>query len=95
LGRSDQPGDGYDVPTRARDDIKVLDRFGIGNAVFVGRSLAGSELSQLGLPHPDRVDKLVYLDAAGLAERFVFSEEPAAPPQTRPPATRLPSARQG
>ncbi|MGH6915771.1 MAG: alpha/beta fold hydrolase, partial [Geminicoccales bacterium] len=46
FGRSDQPEDGYDVRTRARDDIRVLDQFGIGKAVFVGHSLAGSELSR-------------------------------------------------
>jgi non-heme chloroperoxidase len=90
FGRSDQPEDGYDVRTRARDDIKVLDHFGIDKAVFVGHSLAGSELSQLGLEYPDRVDKLVYLDAADLAERFVFPEEPAGPPYTDEDGRSLP-----
>jgi non-heme chloroperoxidase len=90
FGRTDQPEDGYDVRTRVRDDIKVLDHFGIGKAVFVGHSLAGSELSRLGLAHPDRVDKLVYLDAADLAERFVFPEEPAGPPYTDEDGRSLP-----
>ena len=90
FGRSDQPEDGYDVRTRARDDIKVLDHFGIDKAVFVGHSLAGSELSQLGLAYPDRVDKLLYLDAADLAERFVFPEEPAGPPYTDEDGRSLP-----
>ena len=89
-GRSDQPDDGYDVRTRARDDIKVLDHFGIDKAVFVGHSLAGSELSELGLAYPDRVDKLVFLDAADLAERFVFPEEPAGPPYTDEDGRSLP-----
>jgi pimeloyl-ACP methyl ester carboxylesterase len=80
FGRSDQPAGGYDLRTRARDDIAVLDHFGIDKAVFVGHSLAGSELSELGLAWPDRVDKLVYLDAADLAQRFVFAQEPAGPP---------------
>jgi non-heme chloroperoxidase len=79
-GRSDQPEDGYDVRTRARDDIEVLDHFGIDKAVFVGHSVAGSELSQLGLAYPDRVDKLVYLDAADLSQRFrPDREEPPGP----------------
>lgn len=90
FGRSDQPEDGYDLRTRARDDIKVLDHFGIDKAVFVGHSLAGSELSWLGLAYPDRVDKLVYLDAADLAERFVFPEEPAGPPYTDEDGRSLP-----
>ncbi|MFO1038258.1 MAG: alpha/beta hydrolase [Geminicoccaceae bacterium] len=68
---SSQPKGGYDVPTRVADDIAVLDALDIGKAVFVGHSLAGSELSALGLKHPGRVEKLVYLDAADLSERFV------------------------
>ena len=79
---SSQPRDGYDVPTRAADDIAVLDAMGIEKAVFVGHSLAGSELSRLGLDYPDRVDKLVYLDASDLAERF--SPDRAEPPGAQP-----------
>jgi pimeloyl-ACP methyl ester carboxylesterase len=67
---SSQPRNGYDVPTRAKDDIAVLDALGIGKAVLVGHSLAGSELSELALKYPARVERLVYLDAADLANRF-------------------------
>jgi pimeloyl-ACP methyl ester carboxylesterase len=79
---SSQPRNGYDVPTRAADDIAVLDALGIDKAVFVGHSLAGSELSRLGLAYGARVDKLVYLDAADLSERFKPSrrEPPGAQP---------------
>jgi pimeloyl-ACP methyl ester carboxylesterase len=70
---SSLPRNGYDVPTRAADDIAVLDALGIDKAVFVGHSLAGSELSELGLKYRARVDKLVYLDAADLSERFLPS----------------------
>jgi pimeloyl-ACP methyl ester carboxylesterase len=80
-GQSDQPAEGYDVRTRARDDIEVLDHFKIRKAVFVGHSVAGAELSQLGLVYPHRVDKLVYLDAADLSQRFrPDREEPPGPP---------------
>jgi len=77
---SSQPRHGYDVPTRAADDIAVLDALGIRKAVFVGHSLAGSELSELGQRYAARVDKLVYLDAADLSERFLPSrrEPPGA-----------------
>ena len=67
---SSQPRTGYTVPTRVADDIAVLDALGIDKAVLVGHSLGGSELSELGLNHAKRVDKLVYLDAPDLAERF-------------------------
>jgi hypothetical protein len=65
---SSQPQHGYDVETRARDDIAVLDAFGIRKATFVGHSLASSELSEIGEVYHHRVDKLVYLDALDLAE---------------------------
>jgi pimeloyl-ACP methyl ester carboxylesterase len=79
---SSQPEHGYDVPARAADDIAVLDHFGIDKAVFVGHSAAGMELSELGLAYPDRVDKLVYLDAADLSERSKVRREPPFPVYT-------------
>jgi pimeloyl-ACP methyl ester carboxylesterase len=75
---SSQPEQGYDVDTRARDDIAVLDALGISKATFVGHSLAGSELSKIGEVYNNRVDTLVYLDAADLAERF-FPSRPEPP----------------
>jgi pimeloyl-ACP methyl ester carboxylesterase len=67
---SSQPENGYDVETRATDDIKVLNALGIKKAVFVGHSIAGSELSKIAVKYPSYVDKLVYLDASDLSERF-------------------------
>jgi pimeloyl-ACP methyl ester carboxylesterase len=66
---SSQPPDGYDVPTRVADDIAVLDALNIDKAVLVGHSIAGSELSALAAAHPERVEKLVYLDASDLSKR--------------------------
>jgi pimeloyl-ACP methyl ester carboxylesterase len=80
---SSQPTDGHDVPTRAADDVAVLDALGIEKAVFVGHSAAGMELTELGRAHGARVDKLVYLDAADLAERFLPTRrEPPLPEYT-------------
>lgn len=67
---SSQPEAGYDLATRASDDIAVLDALDIDKAVFVGHSIAGSELSKIGEVYKQRVEKLIYLDAADLAERF-------------------------
>ena len=78
---SSQPKSGYDVETRAHDDIEVLKQLGISKAVFVGHSLAGAELSQLGLKYKSYVEKLVYLDALELAKRFQLPDIPAAPYQ--------------
>jgi pimeloyl-ACP methyl ester carboxylesterase len=76
---SSQPKDGYDVDTRARDDIEVLKALGIGKAVFVGHSVAGSELSKIAISHKNFVDKLVYMDADDLSERFQLPEIPPMP----------------
>ena len=76
---SSQPKQGYDVETRAHDDIEVLKYFGISKAAFVGHSLAGSELSKLGSKYQSYVTKLVYLDAYDLAKRFDRPEIPPVP----------------
>jgi pimeloyl-ACP methyl ester carboxylesterase len=72
-------GEGYDFDTRARDDIAVLDSLGISKAVFVGHSVAGSELSTIGLKYGERVEKLVYLDSFDLSKRFQLPEIPPPP----------------
>ena len=74
---SSQPADGYDVSTRVADDIAVLDSLKIDRVVLVGHSIAGSELSALAASHPDRVDKLVYLDAQDLSRRGEVPGPPA------------------
>jgi len=80
---SSQPESGYDVETRAHDDIEVLKQLGISKAIFAGHSIAGSELSKLGMKYKSYIEKLIYLDAFDLAKRF---ELPAIPPPPRMPA---------
>ena len=81
FGRSSQPAHGYDVDTRARDDIAVLDKLNIREAVFVGHSVAGTEMNKLGAVYPDRVKKLVYLDALDLGSGgWATLPQPPPPP---------------
>jgi non-heme chloroperoxidase len=84
FGRSSQPAHGYDIDTRARDDIAVLDKLNIREAVFVGHSVAGTELNKLGAVYPDRVKKLVYLDALDLGSGgwATLPQPPPAPELT-------------
>ena len=84
FGRSSQPAHGYDVDTRARDDIAVLDKLNIREAVFVGHSVAGTELNKLGAVYPDRVKKLVYLDALDIGSGgwVTLPQPPPPPPDT-------------
>lgn len=63
-GKSEKPKTGYDTATRTQDVVAFLDAMHVGRATLVGYSLAGDELTELAGTHPDRVAKLVYLDAA-------------------------------
>jgi pimeloyl-ACP methyl ester carboxylesterase len=82
FGRSSQPAHGYDVNTRARDDIAVLDKLNIRDAVFVGHSVSGTELNKLGAVYPDRVKKLVYLDALDIGSGgWATLPQPPPPPE--------------
>jgi pimeloyl-ACP methyl ester carboxylesterase len=64
-GLSDKPTSGYDTPTLVEDIRAFLDAKGIARATFVGYSIAGSEETLFAATHPNRVNKLVYLDATG------------------------------
>ncbi|HYI10923.1 MAG TPA: alpha/beta hydrolase [Thermoanaerobaculia bacterium] len=64
FGESDKPAGGYDVATRVEDIREFLDRMKIDRAHLVGHSLAGDELTLFATKYPQRVLKLVYLDAA-------------------------------
>jgi non-heme chloroperoxidase len=84
-GGSSQPAHGYDVDTRARDDITVLDKLNIREAVFVGHSLSGTELNKIGAVYPDRVKKLVYLDALDNgSDGWTSLPQPPPPPEDTP-----------
>src|SRR5687767_13024463 len=63
-GQSEKPEAGYDTATLVEDIRQFLNALKIDRAVLVGHSLAGDELTRFAGVHPDRVIKLVYLDAA-------------------------------
>lgn len=84
-GRSDQPANGdYSNDALVRDILGVMDGLAIHRASFVGHSIAGGELATLGADHPERVDRLVYLDAAYDRTRIpeLMAGLPALPPPT-------------
>lgn len=82
FGKSSQPEDGYDIDTRARDVIAVLDHLRIRRAIFMGHSVAGTELNKLGTDYPDRVSKLVYLDGMDLGDGdWTQLPQPPGPPE--------------
>ena len=64
-GQSGDPADGdYSNDAMVGDLLQLMDALGIDRASFVGHSIAGGELATLGAKHADRVDRLVYIDAA-------------------------------
>jgi pimeloyl-ACP methyl ester carboxylesterase len=63
-GQSDYPETGYDIDTLTEDIRQFMDRLKIDQAILVGHSFAGIELSHFAALYPERVLKLVYLDAA-------------------------------
>jgi len=62
-GASSQPASGYTEQRLAEDDVRVLDALKLVAPVMIGHSIAGNELSQLGIHHYGRIGGLVYLDA--------------------------------
>jgi len=63
-GQSEKPETGYDTATLVEDIRQFLDALKIERVVLVGHSIAGDELTRFAGVYPDRVIKLVYLDAA-------------------------------
>ena len=63
-GQSEKPETGYDTATLVEDIRQSLDAMNIERVSLVGHSLAGDELTMFAARFPQRVDKLVYLDAA-------------------------------
>lgn len=62
-GSSSQPMSGYTEQRRVQDDLQIFDALRLVAPVVVGHSVAGDELSLLGIHHYDRIGGLVYLDA--------------------------------
>lgn len=53
----------YSARRLADDVLAVMDTLKIVRPVLIGHSIAGEELSSIGIRHPDKVAGLVYLDA--------------------------------
>ena len=85
FGMSEKPKSGYDTATRVEDIRAFLDALEIRRVHLIGHSLAGDELTLFATRYPDRVLKLVYLDAA--FNRYhtqpVQLSNPALPPLAR------------
>ncbi|HEY3218014.1 MAG TPA: alpha/beta hydrolase [Candidatus Limnocylindria bacterium] len=62
-GESGRPADGYAPHDFVADAIAILDALAIDRAVVVGHSMGGTHAIRLAAPYPDRVTRLVIVDA--------------------------------
>lgn len=83
-GASSPPAGGYDLATGLSDLLAVLDSLHLDRVALAGHSMAGDELTGLAASHPERVDRLVYLDAAYDHSELVplLADYPTPPPMT-------------
>lgn len=100
FGESDHPKSGYEIK-RLVEDIRVaLDSLRLGRVTLVGHSIAGEELTRFAVTYPQRVDRLVYLDAAydrpaldsALDEIFPVPLDIPPPPEPSAADTATPAA---
>jgi pimeloyl-ACP methyl ester carboxylesterase len=75
------------LDTLVADIRAVMDSLQLQRASLIGHSIAGAEITRFAARWPDRVDKLIYLDAshdfAGVDS--VLAANPAWPPRFSPP----------
>ena len=64
FGASSQPTQGYDLARMVEDIARVTDTLKLGRVNVAGHSIAGDEMTRFALRYPDKVRKLVYLEAA-------------------------------
>src|SRR5436190_12996210 len=64
FGETERPAKGYETATRVEDIRAFMDAMKIMRANLVGHSLAGDEMTLFATLYPQRVIKMVYLDAA-------------------------------
>ena len=74
-GDSDYPDTGYDLETLTEDVKQFVDLLGIEKVIFAGSSMAYVEICHFAALYPDRVQKIVYLDAAYDRTKFRKFEE--------------------
>ena len=62
-GDSDYPDTGYNADTLTDDIHQFMECLNVQRAILAGHSLAGVELTHFAATYPNRVEKLVYIDA--------------------------------
>ncbi|WP_348945919.1 alpha/beta hydrolase [Chitinibacter sp. FCG-7] len=92
-GASSQPSTGYDTATLSNDLHAAINALGLNRVTLIGHSIAGDEMTRFAALHPERVSRLVYLDAAydRTAMLPVLLEKMPAIAEPEPTATQVAS----
>ena len=64
FGASEQTAGGYAVDTLAKDILAVTEALHLKQVILIGHSIAGDELTAFATLYPDKVEKVIYFDAA-------------------------------
>src|SRR6476620_837786 len=78
-GASVQTKRGYGIDTLAKDILKVIDALDVDKVILISHSIAGDEITTFASQYPNRVLKVIYLDAAydhSNLEQLPFPEFP-------------------
>src|SRR5689334_23447354 len=87
-GASSTPPVGYTIQVFAEDLRTLLDTLHVSKAVLIGHSVAGRVITDVAVRYPNRVQGLVYLDAADAPGDIAIRDSIlAANPIPRPPPT--------
>jgi pimeloyl-ACP methyl ester carboxylesterase len=88
-GRSDAKGP-YDTATLTEDLRGLMDGLGIAKAHLAGWSMGGNEITAMAGTHPERVDRIVYLEGAyDCADPAFVAAFKSIPIDMTPPASAM------
>ncbi len=76
-GDSDKPEDGYSVPIHAADLAALIDELGLERPIIIGHSLGALIALYFAAHYPDKLSKLVLLDAGTPLPWSTPAEQPA------------------
>jgi len=79
FGASEQTTNGYRVDTLSKDILAVTKALNFDKVILIGHSIAGDEISKFASSYPDKVAKIVYLDAAYDRSNFMTTLMPYLP----------------
>jgi pimeloyl-ACP methyl ester carboxylesterase len=63
-GKTDKPPTGYTMADHARDVLALLDALGLERVIMAGHSFGGYLAIYIAVHYPERVEKLIVIDAA-------------------------------